>query len=142
MNLEIGQVLWLKVRYKTNVVADVVHPMLVAIIDISENIIEVIALDKAQNKVYQLYSEANRFIDHENPHEEVISVDSYAQLNNKLTIENFPELIKFRKTTKKLSEKKLSELIQDYKKYHHDNIIADERKVHMTKEEILKLNEN
>lgn len=142
MDLEIGQVLWLKVRYKTNVVASVAHPMLVAIVNIDENNIEVIAIDKVEDKLYQLFSEANRFIDHENPTEKVIFVDSYAQLNNKLTIENFPELVQFRRTTSKLSEGKLRELIQDYKEYHQNNFIPDERKVHMTKEEILELNQN
>ena len=141
MDLEIGQVLWLKVRYKTNVVASVAHPMLVAIINIDENNIEVIAMDKAKDRVYQLYSQANLFIDSDNPKEEVISMDSYAQLNNKLTIEYFPELVQFRKTTSKLSEDKLKELIEEYKEYHQNNFIPDERKVHMTKEEILKLNE-
>lgn len=141
MELEIGQVLWLKIRYKTNVVAKYAHPMLVAVISIDENKIEVIAIDKAREKMYQLYNEANYFIDSENPKEKVIYVDSYAQLNNTLTIEYFPELIKFRKTDAKLSHEKLKDLINDYKEYHNNNFIPDERKVHMTKEEILKLNE-
>ncbi len=140
MNLEIGQVLWLKVRYKTNLIAEYTHPMLVAIIDIDDNKIEVIAIDKAKNKIAQLYSEANHFIDSENPKEKVIFEDSYAQLNNTLTIEYFPELSKFRKTTAKLSKSKLEDLINDYKQYHKNNFIPDERKVHMTKEELLKLN--
>ena len=106
MSLEIGQVLWLKVRYKTNVMANDKHPMLVAVIDIDENKIEVIAIDKAKGRTYQLYNEANRFIDSENPKEKVIYEDSYAQLNNTLTIEYFPELSKYRKTTAKLSKEK------------------------------------
>lgn len=142
MDLEVGQILWLKVRYKTNVVADKIHPMLVALIDIDEDKIEVIAIDKARDKISQLYNEANYFIDSENPKEKVIYVDSYAQLNNTLTIEYFPELIKYRKTTEKLSYNKLIDLINDYKIYHKNNFIPDERKVHMTKEEILKLNED
>ena len=142
MSLEIGQVLWLKVRYKTNVVADDKHPMLLAVIDIDENKIEVIAIDKAKGRTYQLYNEANRFIDSENPKEKVIYEDSYAQLNNTLTIEYFPELSKYRKTTAKLSKEKLADLINDYRIYHKNNFIPDERKVHMTKEEILKLNKN
>lgn len=141
MDLEIGQVLWLKVRYKQNIVAEIAHPMLVAIVSIDENKIEVIAIDKAKGKVAQLYSEANHFLDHENPDEKVIYVDSYAQLNNTLTIEYFPELIKYRKTEAKLSQAKLVDLLQDYKEYHENNFIPDERKVHMSKEEILRLNE-
>lgn len=142
MNLKVGQVLWLKVRYKTNVVADKIHPMLVAIIDIDDDKIEVIAIDKARNKISQLYNEANYFLDSENPKEKVIYVDSYAQLNNTLTIEYFPEITKYRKTTATLSKDKLTDLINDYRIYHKNNFIPDERKVHMTKEEILRLNEN
>lgn len=141
MDLEIGQVLWLKVRYKTNVVADKAHPMLVAVIDIDEDKIEVIAIDKAKNKISQLYSEANHFLDSDNPKEKVIYEDSYAQLNNTLTIEYFPGLIKYRKTKETLSYEKLTDLMNDYRIYHKNNFIPDERKVHMTKEEILQLNE-
>ena len=140
MELEIGQILWLKVRYQKDIVAKIAHPMLVAIIGIDNKKIEVIAIDKAKNKLSQLYSEANYFIDSENPKEKVISVDSYAQLNNTLTIEYFPELIQYRKTTSKLSKDKLDDLINDYKKYHKNNSIPKERQVYMTKEDILKLN--
>ena len=141
MNLEVGQVLWLRVRYKTDVVANCAHPMLVAVINIDEDKIEVIAIDKARNKIVQLYNEANRFLDSENPKETVIYEDSYAQLNNTLTIEYFPELINYRKTADKLSYDKLKDLISDYKMYHKNNFIPDERKVHMTKEEIIQLND-
>ena len=72
MDLEVGQVLWLKVRYKTNLIADKVHPVLVAVIDIDEDKIEVIAIDKAKDKISQLYSEANYFLDSDNPKEKVI----------------------------------------------------------------------
>ena len=138
MDLKVGQVLWLKVRYKTDVVAKQIHPMLVAVINIDDNKIEVIAIDKAKDKLYQLYNQANYFLDSEN--EKVIYVDSYAQLNNTLTIEYFPEIVKFRKTKDILSQDKLEDLIKDYKQYHKNNFIPDERKVHMTKEEILNLN--
>lgn len=142
MNLEVGQVLWLKVRYKTDIIAKYAHPMLVAIISVDENKIEVIAIDKAKDKISQLYNEANHFLDSDNPCEKVIYVDSYAQLNNTLTIEYFPELVKFRKTPEKLSKKKLDDLIDDYNEYHNNNFIPDERKIHMTKEEVLKLNQD
>ena len=140
MNLEIGQVLWLNVRYQTNIVSAVPHPMLVAISNIEDNNIEVIAIDKAKDKLHQLFSEANFFLSCDSPKEKVIYVDSYAQLNNSLTIEYFPELIKYRKTTEKLSKIKLNELLEEYNRYHKNNIIPDERIVYMTKEEILKLN--
>ena len=138
MDLEVGQVLWLKVRYKTDVISKQSHPMLVIVVDIDDNKIEVVAIDKAKDKLYQLYNQANYFLDSDN--EKVIYVDSYAQLNNTLTIEYFPELIKYRRTNEKLSRDKLEDLIHDYVEYHKNNFIPDERKVHMSKEEIIKLN--
>lgn len=140
MELEVGQVLWMKVRYKTDVIAKQAHPMLVAVISIDDNKIEVIAIDKARDKKAQLYNEANHFLDSDNPKEKVIYVDSYAQLNNTLTIEYFPEIIKFRKTEEKLSKEKLEDLINDYKAYHANNFIPDDRNVYMTKEELLEIN--
>ena len=140
MDLEIGQVLWLNVKYQTNVVSKVPHPMLVAIANIEDNNIEVIAIDKAKDKIHQLFSEANFFINSEDPKEKVIFVDSYAQLNNSLTIEYFPELVKYRRTEAKLSKDKLNELLEEYNKYHANNIIPDERIVYMSKEDILEMN--
>lgn len=49
-DIEIGQVLWLKVRYQIDVIADKKHPMLVA--KIEDDYIEVIALDKTAGKMY------------------------------------------------------------------------------------------
>lgn len=142
MDIEVGQVLWLKVRYQTDIVSKVPHPMLVAIANIDDNIIEVIAIDKAKDKIHQLFNEANFFLDSESPKEKVIYVDSYAQLNNILTIEYFPEIIKYRRTKDKLSKNKLQSLLEDYNDYQKNNIIPDHRIIHMTKEEILKLNES
>lgn len=140
MDIEVGQVLWLNVRYKTKIISEVPHPMLVAVVNKEEKIIEVIAIDKARDKMHQLFSEANLFIDSESPKEKVIYVDSYAQLNNILTIEYFPGLIKYRKTKDKLSSVKLNDLLKEYNNYKNNNIIPDYRIVHMTKEEILELN--
>lgn len=114
--------------------------MLVAVANIEDNNIEVIAIDKAKDKLHQLFSEANFFLDSESPKEKVIYVDSYAQLNNILTIEYFPELVNYRKTDEKLSDKKLNDLLNEYSKYHENNIIPDKRIVHMTKEDILNIN--
>ena len=41
--------------------------MLVAVIDIDEDKIEVIAIDKARDRISQLYNEANYFLDSDNP---------------------------------------------------------------------------
>ena len=94
--LKVGQIIWLKVRYQLNKLSDVPHPMLIAKID--EKNIEVIAIDKIAGKLQNLYHYYNYYIDSQNPKETVLYEDSYAQLNTKLTIENFSELKKFRKT--------------------------------------------
>lgn len=140
MDLEVGQVLWLRVKYQPTIIATVPHPMLVAIENIEDNSIEVIAIDKARDKIYQLFNEANFFIDSENPKEQVIRIDSYAQLNNKLKIEYFPELVKYRKTKAKLSKCKLKELLSAYKEYQSNNFIPDYRQIYMSKQDILEWN--
>lgn len=138
--LKVGQVLWLKVRYQINQVSNIKHPMLIA--SINKEYIEVIALDKTAGKLQNLYRVYNRYIDSDNPKETVIYEDSYAQLNTKLTIENFEQLKSARKTTDLLSKKKLDEILLDYVEYQTLNIIREERIVHMNKEEILYLNDD
>lgn len=138
-NLQVGQILWLKVRYQIDKVSDVKHPMLVAAIN--DDYIEIIAIDKTAGKLQNLYYSYNRYINSNNPKETVIYEDSYAQLNTKLTIENFAGLVKYRKTTDLLSENKLKELLTDYYDYQQNNKILEERIVHMTKYDLLELNE-
>lgn len=138
-NLQVGQILWLKVRYQIDKVSDVKHPMLVAAIN--DDYIEIIAIDKTAGKLQNLYYSYNRYINSNNPKETVIYEDSYAQLNTKLTIENFAGLVKYRKTTDLLSENKLKDLLTDYYDYQQNNKILEERIVHMTKYDLLELNE-
>ena len=108
---------------------------------INKEYIEVIAIDKTAGKLQNLYYPYNRYINSENPKETVLYEDIYAQLNTKLTLENFADLKKYRKTKDLLSKTKLNELLNDYKDYQNNNRIKEERIVHMTKYEILKLNE-
>ena len=89
-DLKIGQILWLKVRYQIDKVSDVKHPMLIA--GINDEYIEIIAIDKTAGKLQNLYYPYNRYINSDNPKETVLYEDSYAQLNTKLTIENFADL--------------------------------------------------
>lgn len=138
--LEIGQILWLKVRYQIDVVSEVNHPMLIA--KISNDYIEVIALDKTAGKLYQLFHNYNYYIDSLNPKETVIFEDSYAQLNTKLTIDKIDELKYARKTTNKLSKEKLNDVINEYKNYQTKYGVDEQRIVHMTRDEILNLNSN
>jgi hypothetical protein len=140
MNLEIGQVLWLKVRYQTDIVSQVAHPMLIREISVQKGIVEIIALDKARDKIFQLLSEANVYINSDSPKETVISMDSYAQLNNKLTLEYYDDLKKYRRTNNKLSKDKLAFLLKKYEEYHRQNFIKEERIVHMTKIELEQIN--
>lgn len=139
MDLKVGQVLWLKVRYQIDKVSNIKHPMLIA--DIKEDYIEIIAIDKTAGKMQNLYFSYNKYINSNNPTETVITEDSYAQLNTKLTIERFNGLSMFRKTKDTLSKNKLNELLNDYKEYQKNNNLKEERIVHMTKKEILLLNE-
>ena len=85
-NLEVGQILWLKVKYQVDIISNQKHPMLIE--KIKDDYIEVIALDKTKDKLYQLFHNYNYYINCESPKEKVILEDSYAQLNTKLTIEN------------------------------------------------------
>lgn len=114
--------------------------MLIA--EINKEYIEVIAIDKTSGSLQNLYYPYNKYINSENPKETVLYEDSYAQLNTKLTIDNFKELTKYRKTMDTLSMNKLNELLNDYKEYQSNNKIREERIVHMTKTEIINLNKN
>ena len=138
-DLRVGQVLWIKVRYQIDRVAEIKHPMLIA--NISDEYIEVIAIDKTAGKLHNLYYPYNKHINSDNPKETVILEDSYAQLNTKLTIENFDGLKKYRKTTDLLSKSKLKELLKEYNEYQNENKIKEERFVHMTKEELIAMND-
>ena len=66
--------------------------MLIA--EINKEYIEVIAIDKTSGRLQNLYYPYNKYINRENPKETVLYEDSYAQLNTKLTIDNFKELTK------------------------------------------------
>ena len=137
-NLEVGQILWLKVKYQVGIISNQKHPMLIE--KIKDDYIEVIALDKTKDKLHQLFHNYNYYINCEFPKEKVILEDSYAQLNTKLTIENVGQLKKARKTIEKLSKNKLKDLLTEYNHYQNNNKINFERIVHMRFDEILDLN--
>lgn len=136
--LEVGQILWLKVRYQIDVVSCVKHPMLIA--KVESDYIEVIAIDKTFGKMHQLYHNYNYYIDSKNPKETVIFEDSYAQLNTKLTIDKIEELKNSRKTIDKLSKIKLYDILTEYDNYQKKYTIDEQRIVHMNKKEIFDLN--
>ena len=136
--LEVGQVLWLKVKYQDNVISDVIHPMLIA--KINKDIVEIIALDKTKGKLHQLFHNYNYYLNSSNSKEKVILEDSYAQLNTKITVDNFEELKQARKCLDKLSKEKLDSLLKEYKNYQKTNKIPYNRIVYMNKEDVLKYN--
>ena len=136
--LKIGQVLWLKVRYQIDVISTIKHPMIVA--KITQDYIEVIALDKTSDRLYQLFHHYNYYINCSNHKGSVICENSCAQLNTKLTIQNFPELIKSRYSVNTLSKNKLNNLLLAYDNYQSRYNIEEHRIVFMTKEEIIELN--
>lgn len=136
--LIVGQVLWLKIRYQKEKISNIKHPLLIA--KINKKTIELIAIDKIKDQLYNLYYPFNKYISCTNPIEKVISKDSYAQLNNKILVEYFEDLKKYRKTLKTLSKNKLKELLKDYFEYQKNTIIKEERKVYIKKEELKELN--
>lgn len=137
--LIVGQVLWLKIRYQKDKISNIKHPLLIA--KINKKTIELIAIDKIKDQLYNLYYPFNKYISCTNPIEKVISKDSYAQLNNKILVEYFEDLKKYRKTLKTLSKNKLKELLKDYFEYQKNTIIKEERKVYIKKEELKELND-
>ena len=137
--LIVGQVLWLKIRYQKEKISNIKHPLLIA--KINKKTIELIAIDKIKDQLYNLYYPFNKYISCTNPIEKVISKDSYAQLNNKILVEYFEDLKKYRKTLKTLSKNKLKELLKDYFEYQKNTIIKEERKVYIKKEELKELND-
>lgn len=137
-DLAVGQVLWLRIRYNPNTIAQKTHPML--IYSLNENTIDLIAIDSAKGKIYQLMKKSNKYIDTENPHETVIYKDSYAQLDNKITIDKFENLKNARQTTDTLSKKKFEELSKKYEEFQSNHFIDESKIIYMTREEVLEYN--
>jgi hypothetical protein len=76
----------------------------------------------------------------DNPQESVIDKDSYVRLDDRYTIDVFDGLESYRRTDKKLSGQKLSEVKAAYTAYRAKHRINENRMVHMTEEEITKMN--
>lgn len=140
MDLQIGQILWLKIRFNNNGdISTVEHPYL--IVDITTDGIQTVEVGQIDSlKPYMLAYKANKAIYVTRPAETVLYRDSYIQLDNKLVIEYFEGLSAFRRTAATLSRGRLRDVLNAYKAYHENNIIDPERSVYMTREEILKYN--
>lgn len=138
--LEVGQVLSLKIRFNNNgVISNGNHPyLIISTRDDEVKCIEIAQLDSL--KPYKLIYKSNKPIYCKNPDEIVIDEDSYIQLDNKIQIEYFDELIQYRRQSDKLSNNKLNEILEAYKNYHKINIIESNKIVYITKLEFLGYN--
>ena len=140
-NIEVGQVLSLKIRFNNEgAVSTRNHPYLVIEVDDVFDVIEIAQIDSLAGKEYKAAFASNKTIFCDEPQEKVIDKDSYVQLDNTFRVEQFPEIVRYRRQTDKLSHGKLTAVIQAYKKYHETHNIDESKNVYMDKEELLNLN--
>lgn len=142
--IEIGQVISLKIRFNNSgTIASVAHPVLVLGVDEEKNILEVAHIDSiTEEKKWKALLKTNVTIKKSNPPETVIDKDSFVQIDNIIQLENFPKLETKRRQTDKLSNEKFNKVIKRYKEYKENEWIDDNKKVFMTKAEIISLNED
>ena len=142
--IEIGQVISLKIRFNNSgTVASVAHPVLVLGVDKEKNILEVAHIDSiTEEKKWKALLKTNVTIKKSNPPETVIDKDSFVQIDNIIQLENFPNLETKRRQTDKLSSEKFNKVLKRYNEYKDNEWIDDNKKVFMTKEEIISLNED
>lgn len=142
--IEIGQVISLKIRFNNSgTIASVAHPVLVLGVDEEKNILEVEHIDSiTEEKKWKALLKTNVTIKKSNPPETVIDKDSFVQIDNIIQLENFPKLETKRRQTDKLSNEKFNKVIKRYKEYKENEWIDDNKKVFMTKAEIISLNED
>ena len=141
--IEIGQVLSLKIRFNNSgVVASVAHPILVLKVDKEKNILEVAHIDSiTKEKKWKALLKSNVTIKKSNPEETVIDKDSFVQIDNIIQLENFPKLETKRRQVDKLSNEKFNKVLNRYNEYKENEWIDDNKKVFMSKDEIISLNE-
>ncbi len=142
--IEIGQVISLKIRFNNSgTVASVAHPVLVLDVDKEKNILEVAHIDSiTEEKKWKALLKTNVTIRKSNPTETVIDKDSFVQIDNIIQLENFPKLETKRRQIDKLSNEKFNKVLKRYSEYKDNEWIDDNKKVFMTKEEIILLNED
>ena len=142
--IEIGQVISLKIRFNNfGTVASVAYPVLVLGVDKEKNILEVAHIDSiSEEKKWKALLKTNVTIKKLNPPETVIDKDSFVQIDNIIQLENFPKLEIKRRQTDKLSNEKFNKVLKRYNEYKENEWIDDNKKVFMTKEEIISLNED
>ena len=128
---------------KSGTIVSVSHPVLVLGIDKEKNILEVAHIDSiTEEKKWKALLKTNVTIKKSNPPETVIDKDSFVQIDNIIQLENFPGLEIKRRQPDKLSSEKFNKVLQRYNEYKDNEWIDDNKKVFMTKEEIISLNED
>ena len=138
--LKVGQVLWLVFRFNnTGTVSDSTHPYVIT--SISDAEIGLVQLDslKEGNRLHA-FSKHSKVVYCSFPAESVIQTDSYAQLNNRFSVDNYSALIRYRQSENTLSDARLDDLLSAYNDYHATYAIDENRIVHMSQEEVEELN--
>ena len=95
-----------------------------------------------EEKKWKALLNTNVTIKKSDPEEIVIDKDRFVQIDNIIQLENFPKLETKRRQIDKLSDKKLKKVLDKYLEYKENEWIDDNKKVFMSKEEIISLNEN
>lgn len=141
MDIEVGQVLALKIRFNNEPSRNIsrkVHPYLV--VGCHEDFIEIAQLDSLEGKEYKASFRSNKVVYCEDPHETVIDKDSFIQMDNKFTVENYPELTRYRRQKDTLSSDKLTDVLKSYREYQENHHIDENKMVYMDKTELEALN--
>lgn len=139
MSIEVGQVLSLVIRFNNSGdISATKHPYLV--VEVNEDTIEVAQLDSLGRKRYKAAFKENKLIVCDNPKETVIDRDSFIQMDNKITLEKFDDLVNYRRQTDKLSSQKLSDVLSAYRNYQDKNRLDENKIVYMDETEIRNLN--
>lgn len=136
-DLEIGQVLVLKIRFNNEgVISKTAHPYLIVGIDEELNTVEIAQLDSLAGKEFKAAMKSNHVIFWDEPPETVIDKDSYMQMDNTLKIELYEGLKAYRRQMEKLSPDKLSKALLKYYRYHETHEIDENKQVYMSKNEL------
>ncbi len=134
--LKVKDVISLKIRFNNNgEKSKTTHPYIVKSIDEQLGIIEVIQRDSVkEGKEYIALFNSNALLRAGG----CFDKDGFVQLDNKFTIQNFNELSNFKIGS--ITDNQFLKITMKYDKYQKENTLDENKIVHMTKEEILKLN--
>ncbi|SDB14489.1 hypothetical protein [Eubacterium oxidoreducens] len=136
MNIEIGQIITLRMRVNNSGTILNPHPYLVLFVNADDNYIEIAQVDSLKNKEYKALKKSNKIIYCDAPLETVIDKDSFIQLDNCLRIEYFDDICLLRRQEDKLSDKKFQEVIRAYIDYQNNNYIDENKQVYVSESEL------